>query len=107
MSSATNLVDDIIEDRYNPVNWNIYVCQASDGDNDIDDCKEVVESLKEDILPAVQYYAYIQVSNPVNILSRVYKHSLLNTFSNFAMAIIEEQADIFPVFRKLFEKDKK
>lgn len=105
VSSATDLVVDIIDERYDPSKWNIYICQASDGDNDVDDSIDVVATLKDDILPISQYYAYVQVNNPDNTMSRIYNHSLVGKFPNFAMAIIEEPSDIFPVFRKLFEKE--
>jgi hypothetical protein len=105
VSSATTLVKNIIEERYDPSKWNIYVCQASDGDNDVDDCQQVVETLIKDILPVSQYYAYVQVNNPDNIMSQVYQHYLLGEHENFAMAIIEEPSDIYPVFHNLFEKD--
>lgn len=106
VSSATTLVSEIIQERYDPSKWNIYVCQASDGDNDAEDCSTVVRTLKEQILPVSQYYAYVQVNNPDNIMSRIYQRDIVGKYHNFAMTIIEDPSDIFPVFRKLFEKSK-
>jgi len=105
VSSAIILLADIIEQRYNPSDWNIYVCQASDGDNDIEDCDIVVRTLMDKVLPSCQYYAYVQVSNPDNVLSRAYNWSIVKKHQNFAMAYLADPADIFPVFRKLFEKE--
>lgn len=33
VSSALKLMDDVVKERYNPAQWNIYAAQASDGDN--------------------------------------------------------------------------
>jgi uncharacterized sporulation protein YeaH/YhbH (DUF444 family) len=60
VSSALVLLEQIIRARY-PVNdWNIYVAQASDGDNFSDDGGKC-QLLAERILPLVRYYAYLQV----------------------------------------------
>jgi uncharacterized sporulation protein YeaH/YhbH (DUF444 family) len=61
VSSALVLLEQIIRARY-PVNdWNIYVAQASDGDNFSDDGGKCHSLLAERILPLVRYYAYLQV----------------------------------------------
>jgi uncharacterized sporulation protein YeaH/YhbH (DUF444 family) len=38
VSSALELMQQIIEQRYSPLEWNIYGAQASDGDNYSHDC---------------------------------------------------------------------
>lgn len=37
VSSALKLMDEVVKERYNPAQWNIYAAQASDGDNWADD----------------------------------------------------------------------
>lgn len=37
VSSALKLMNDVVEERYDPAQWNIYAAQASDGDNWADD----------------------------------------------------------------------
>jgi hypothetical protein len=51
----------IIRARYPAQDWNIYVAQASDGDNFGDDSANC-KLLADKILPLVRYYAYVQVA---------------------------------------------
>ena len=37
VSSALKLMDEVVKERYDPAQWNIYAAQASDGDNWADD----------------------------------------------------------------------
>ena len=60
VSSALELMADIIKDRYPVSEWNIYGSQASDGDNWPNDAERCSERLSA-ILPLVQYYAYIEI----------------------------------------------
>lgn len=105
VSSALNLSADIIRDRYPSNDWNIYVAQASDGDNwdgDSHICKQV---LQEQILPLTQYFAYIEITTgPPQNLWLEYQQIQEQFEESFAMHNITEAADIYPVFRKLFEK---
>jgi len=39
VSSALKLMDEVVKERYDPSQWNIYAAQASDGDNWADDCR--------------------------------------------------------------------
>ena len=65
ISSAYKLCAKIIEDEYPPELWNIYPFHFSDGDNwSIDDTHTCVELLKQQILPAVNLFAYGQVESP-------------------------------------------
>ncbi len=104
VSSALNLMKKIIEERFPISEWNIYAAQASDGDNwdnDSIDCKKI---LSEQIMPYMQYYAYIEITEDRH-QNLWYEYSTLkDTWSNFAMQRIATVADIYPVFRKLFEK---
>lgn len=104
VSSALKLMEEIIDKRYSPSEWNIYAAQASDGDNWSDDsplCKEV---LTKSIMPRVQYYAYIEITEDTpRGLWREFQN-VKRACPNFAMQRIEKAADIFPVFRKLFKK---
>ena len=63
VSSALDLMHEIIRARYASGSWNIYGAQASDGDNWNDDSPKCRELLAESILPACQYFAYIEVTD--------------------------------------------
>jgi hypothetical protein len=65
ISSAYKLCAKIIEEDYPPSAWNIYPFHFSDGDNwSIDDTHTCVQLMKQQILPAVNLFAYGQVESP-------------------------------------------
>lgn len=104
VSSALELMTDIIAKRY-PINvWNIYAAQASDGDNwnaDSPYCKKV---LIEKIMPTVQYFAYTEIM-PRHHQSLWEAYTLVQEkFKNFAIQTINQVSDIYPVFRELFKR---
>ncbi|VAW87104.1 UPF0229 protein YeaH [hydrothermal vent metagenome] len=107
VSSALELMHEVITERYPSNDWNIYAAQASDGDNWNDDSPHCRELLTNSIMPLVQYYAYIEITTDVH---QNLWHEYLNiksAYPNFAMQRIEGIADIYPVFRTLFKKHKK
>ncbi|OOF13069.1 hypothetical protein BZG79_08630, partial [Salinivibrio sp. MA427] len=104
VSSALRLMDDIIKDRYNPTEWNVYAAQASDGDNWADDSPGCRELLQKTLLPVSRYYAYIEITRRAHqTLWREYQ-SLAESHDNFAMQNIRSAEEIFPVFRELFKR---
>lgn len=104
VSSALDLMKDILQQRYLNGAWNIYGAQASDGDNWENDSPHCRELLAEAILPFLQYFAYIEITpgEPQNLWREYEK--LLGVHANFAMQHIEGLPDIYPVFRELFKK---
>lgn len=107
VSSALNLLTKIIRERYSSNDWNIYVAQASDGDNWDNDSVTCRQLLINTIMPAVQYYAYVEITEdkPQNLWEE-YKQ-ILDYHPHFAMQLIRSQSDIYPVFRELFKKQEK
>lgn len=64
ISSAYRLLVDIMRKDYPSSDWNIYPFQFSDGDNwSSEDTKTCLEMLANDILPAVNQFAYAQVES--------------------------------------------
>ena len=104
VSSALKLMDSIIQDRYPSNDWNIYAAQASDGDNWHNDSKICIDLLNNNIMPYVQYYSYIEITPDQHQNLWDEYTSIQSGWDNFAMKKIEKIADIYPVFRKLFEK---
>lgn len=104
VSSALNLMQEIIAQRYNPQEWNIYAAQASDGDNWAEDSAPCAKLLAEHILPLVRYYAYIEITPRSHQTLWEQYHRLLPQHSNLAIQHIKEVSDIYPVFRELFKK---
>ncbi|AOJ01775.1 MULTISPECIES: YeaH/YhbH family protein [Burkholderia] len=103
VSSALELMRKVMDERYSPTEWNIYGAQASDGDNWTDDSPKCRKILDEDILSKVRYFAYIQVTPEEQNLWLEYAQLALSQ-PHLAMKKVESAADIYPVFRELFEK---
>ncbi|GAA0583740.1 YeaH/YhbH family protein [Craurococcus roseus] len=114
VSTALEEMRRVVADRYPPADWNIYAAQASDGDNASGDSQRTARLLTEEILPACQYYAYIEVGRdgehgmpgfprgPTD-LWRTYE-TLVAMGAPMAMKKVRHRREIFPVFRELFQK---
>jgi len=104
VSSALELLHQTIEARFPPSAWNIYVAQASDGDNWNADSPYCLELLKESIMPLLQYFAYIEIMpRHHQSLWEVYQQ-VRESYPNFAMENIDNASNIYPVFRELFKR---
>jgi uncharacterized sporulation protein YeaH/YhbH (DUF444 family) len=104
VSSALELLYQTIEARFPPAAWNIYVAQASDGDNWNADSPYCLELLQEKIMPLLQYFAYIEIMpRHHQSLWEVYQQ-IHTKYANFAMENIDSVVDIYPVFRELFKR---
>lgn len=104
VSSALELMDDIIRKRYPESSWNIYAAQASDGDNWNADSPHCQELLIQNIMPKVQYFAYIEIM-PRHHQSLWESYlKVQEQFPNFAMQNIDMLSEIYPVFRELFKR---
>ena len=104
-SSALELMSDIIEERYNASDWNIYAAQASDGDNWADDSPHCSELLKQKILPQSRYFSYIEITQRAHQTLWHQYMKIAETNPHFAMRHIKTVDDIYPVFRDLFKKN--
>lgn len=105
VSSALTLVDEIITDRYPPGQWNLYVAQASDGDNWDDDSTTCRQLLIDSLMPRLQYYTYVEITPHAHQALWEEYETVADRFpSRFAMRQIVEGGDIYPVFRELFRR---
>jgi uncharacterized sporulation protein YeaH/YhbH (DUF444 family) len=100
-------MDDIITQRYNDNQWNIYGAQASDGDNWADDSPHCKSLLINKILPKTRYFSYIEITQRAHQTLWQQYQQIMETHTNFAIQHIKEVTDIYPVFRKLFKKNTK
>jgi uncharacterized sporulation protein YeaH/YhbH (DUF444 family) len=112
VSTAIREMANIVATRYPPSDWNIYAAQASDGDNTSSDNETTAASLKSEVLPLCQYFAYIEVAGDEarpsstgrrSDLWRTYEE-LGETSAKFAMRRVTERREIYPVFRELFRR---
>lgn len=116
VSSGLRLVNNIINERYPLDAWNIYVVQASDGDNysgDNDDSRELLE----EILPKVQYYVYAEVRDLSSFQNSMYDtrktgvwnimEELVWHYEQLAMVQISNVDRVVPIFRQVFARERK
>ena len=113
VSSALQKMHQIATQRNRPEDWNIYGAQASDGDNAPSDAEETSALLGGAVLPLCQYFAYLEVGRDedrsvgflphATELWRIYEKAGADP-DRFAMCKVTKRTDIYPVFRKLFER---
>ncbi|WP_372611092.1 YeaH/YhbH family protein [Halomonas sp.] len=105
VSSALSLVDGIIASRYPPGQWNLYVAQASDGDNWDDDSVTCRDLLIKQLMPRLQYFTYVEITPHAHqALWEEYENVAAEYPECFAMRQIVQPGDIYPVFRELFKR---
>ncbi len=109
VSSALLELLRVQKDRYAADSWNIYVAQASDGDNSGSDTPRSCALLREQILSLVQYYAYIEIVGSGAVIRgetdlwRGYR-AVAEVNDRLTMRQVADKRDIFPVFRDLFAR---
>jgi hypothetical protein len=109
VSSGLELVNKIIIDRYPQDAWNIYVVQASDGDNsgsDNIDCRKLLD----EILPKVQYYVYAEVKQGFymygTISTGLWKmfEEIVKNYPQLAVVSVPTTTSVVNIFRQIFAK---
>ena len=104
--SALELMAKVRRARY-AEGWNVYAAQASDGDAFGSDPAKSARFLRETLLPATRYYAYIELTpDETTHASNLWaEYEVLADHSdNFAMRRAARREQIYPVFRDLFSK---
>lgn len=117
VSKSLALASTIIQERYSPTEWNIYIAQCSDGDNFDSDSAELGRIMESQILPITKYFTYIQVSPGPHPAASMYGYatgrttvlwksydSLQTTFNNLISRKVTKRSDIIPIFRDIFKR---
>ena len=117
VSSAFECMLDIIKDRYDLATTNIYVAQASDGDNFDYDNAHMLYLLEHKILPMVQYFAYVEIygdfdHETLEALSYMPRKSLFGMYDPltkqyryFNKAMVADKTQVFKALEELFKDD--
>ena len=105
VSSALKLMQEIMAERYPIHEWNLYAAQASDGDNWNDDSPLCREILMKQIMPSMQYFTYVEITpREHQALWHEYEKVGEHFSDCFAQQQLVSPADIYPVFRQLFQR---
>ena len=110
VSSGLKLVYETILSKYPTDLWNIYVVQASDGDNYYADNHKCTDFLKK-ILPLVQYYVYTEVKQSYSMSSDddtnlwTLMTSLMKSNAKLVVVHLPSVEKVVTVFRHVFAKE--
>jgi uncharacterized sporulation protein YeaH/YhbH (DUF444 family) len=126
VSPALKMINQIIKERYDPNQTNIYVSHASDGDNWGNDNQVVIEEMAGDgrLTNKIQMFNYVEVGKPNSWMVGLFGQRASSSNSGLweaydtarvrnpnpnkiSLAILETADDCFPVFKKVFKKEKK
>lgn len=110
VSSAYKLALDIIAERYNPRDWNIYPFHFSDGDNYYSDNDEAMR-LADKLIETCNLFGYGEIGEEGGSAYRRASGALLSIFEDriknkerFIGVRIDEKEDVYPALKKFFGK---
>lgn len=112
VSTGLKKVEEIIEKRYHPNNWNIYTFYCGDGDNWSIDNKDALAAFRR-LRDINQTMCYTEIGKLVNhseyslfaggkTEKKLWDLTKLAEDKNFKRIRLEKSSDIWPSFRKLF-----
>src|SRR5438270_9466113 len=102
VSSAYQLALDIIHERYDPADWNIYPFHFSDGDNMFSDNRFCVELVNQ-LIEICNLFGYGQIKQgwyPAGTLMSVYSQEIDDP--KFVAVTIEDKEDVYPALQRFF-----
>lgn len=105
VSTAYTEVDRIIKERYPVDTWNMYLAQASDGDNEGGD-GDNVEKLLNSLLPKIQYMTYMEISRDMEEKTDLWHNleSVSLSHDNINLRRVDNENQVVEAFRSLFKK---
>jgi sporulation protein YhbH len=110
VSSAYQLALDIIRDRFNPRDWNIYPFHFSDGDNYYSDNEEAVR-LADELIATCNLFGYGEIGEEGASSYRRSSGALLSIFNDrlkqkerFVGVRIDDKEDVYPALKQFFGK---
>jgi len=101
VSPALELVEEIMAQRFSSEDWNVYMAQASDGDNAHDDNALVLERLSS-LLPTLRNMFYLEVNQDRESTLLELYNEVSREFPGLMTARAKQPEDIYPLFRSLF-----
>jgi hypothetical protein len=105
ISSGFEKALEIIEQRYNPTVWNIYVFHCSDGDNWIEDNQKAVERASA-LCEVSNLFGYGEITASFGFGSTIRREYEKNIHAeNFVMVTMGKKEDIWPAFRKILDRE--
>jgi len=110
VSSAYKLALDIIHERYNPRDWNVYPFHFSDGDNYYSDNEDAVK-LADVLIETCNLFGYGEIGEEGMASYRRSSGALLSIFNDrlknqdrFIGVRIDDKEDVYPALKQFFGK---
>ncbi|MCI0659750.1 MAG: sporulation protein YhbH [Acidobacteria bacterium] len=110
VSSAYKLALDIIHERYNPRDWNVYPFHFSDGDNYYSDNEDAVK-LADVLIDTCNLFGYGEIGEEGMASYRRSSGALLSIFNDrlknqdrFIGVRIDDKEDVYPALKQFFGK---
>jgi len=104
ISSGLNKALEIIDKRYNPDNWNVYVFYVSDGDNWEEDNEKAIKAAKN-ICEVSNLFGYAELMNSYYSASMKDVFSKGVTNENFLSVEIKQKQDLWEGLKYMLKKD--
>ncbi len=106
ISSGYEKALQIIEERYNPENWNVYAFHCSDGDNWTEDNKRAVE-LAARLCEVCNLFGYGEIVPGYYYAGSTVKSEYLKNikYENFVIVTMSRKDDIIIGIKRLLEKE--
>lgn len=102
ISSGYNKALEVIQEKYNPNNWNIYAFHCSDGDNWGEDNENAVE-LANELCDICNLFGYAEIK------TSTYTSTIMNKYleevnrHNFSAVKILKKEDVWPAFLEMLK----
>ena len=109
VSPAYEMAHNIIRARYDATQTNIYLSQASDGDNWDTDNTEIIPQLEESgLLAKLRHMSYAQVGQSFaagysSVTLWTVLESIANTTKKLSMVKIDDDSEVFDAFHKIYK----
>lgn len=106
ISTAYEKVKEIVDERYPIEEWNLYMAQATDGDNSFSDNDRAINMLENDLIPIMQFITYVEIK-PFAMSNMTlgfwdFVMSLSKKYDNVACTLLSDENAVVAAFRKLF-----
>ena len=104
ISSGLNKALEIIDKRYNPEYWNVYVFYVSDGDNWKEDNEKAIKAAK-DICEVSNLFGYAELMNSYysSSMKNIFEKGVIN--KNFISVEVKEKQDLWKGLKYMLKKE--
>jgi hypothetical protein len=105
-STVFKLAKDVIRDRYDPSQYNVYVFYASDGENLVDDREPAAETLRE-LCTGINHVGFVEIRPAYGISPETEMAGVISRMQSedlpLGMARVTNREDVWNALRQFFQ----